>query len=358
MGKAASIKAWTGRAVRRTLRSLGVNGAPADLQARLGRLESQLDFLLNIAVGANVDLVDFDTYYCLMYKNDNLYERFTEQFRKGRDLREVTLALQSRGVPRHPCADLGCSEFQCLPDKFFLLARHYADNHIPFKVLDIGAHVGRFGLAMAAYLRSAGIAGKVVLYDAGTTAKLIPFNIAINGLQDIVSFEEVAVSDVDGAAVFHILPGYTDASGLKRLHADTFPKLVRTIAIRGLLQSFGPHANFIIKIDTEGFDSILIRSAKDLITASQTSLVFEFTPRLFADRDDAQQFLGELLDRFALVDVGTPVEPHKNRRFTAAMVPALVDEVSGHEFGYTDILAVPLHLPRADALLGLIARLR
>ena len=93
-----------------------------------------------LLINRKIDLVEYDLFYALMFKNDNLYAFINEKY-KNRNLVDL-------GEKKYPNKKLEICETLITNPKHtvYILLSHLISNKIDFHILDIGAHVGVFSL--------------------------------------------------------------------------------------------------------------------------------------------------------------------------------------------------------------------
>jgi FkbM family methyltransferase len=137
-------------------------------------------------------------------------------------------------------------------------------------VLDIGAQIGCFSLAVATRLDGA----TVHAYEASpSTARWLTRNVAYNGLADRVRAQAVAVSDHDGTLD---LADNVHASALNGLTSTTGSLVTvpcRTFA--GVVADAGGRVD-LVKLDTEGAEYAIVLGSEPGDWAGVQTLVMEY----------------------------------------------------------------------------------
>lgn len=141
--------------------------------------------------------------------------------------------------------------------------------HTTMVLFDIGAHFGVFSLAAAHF------GGNAVAVDPSPTAtRMVETLAGLNGFKNNIRIMRAAVSDVNGAmdmlssGVFS--DGYFKAAK-GRLKAELTE--TKTVTIDQMTIQFGPPTH--IKIDVEGYETAVLRGAKDTLS--------RFSPLLFLE---------------------------------------------------------------------------
>lgn len=140
-------------------------------------------------------------------------------------------------------------------------------------VLDIGANVGDWTLAMALRVGAGGrvLAFEPVPYLAETIAKTARIN-----RKDQVEVHNLALSATDGTAEFSVEQGNSGGSRLGRMEGDFAMTTVPTRRLDSLL-SERPDIDRIdfIKIDVEGHELEVLEGARASLTRFQPPLILE-----------------------------------------------------------------------------------
>jgi len=139
-------------------------------------------------------------------------------------------------------------------------------------VLDIGANVGWF-VGTAAPL--VGPTGRVVAFEPQPAiAAMLRETIAINGL-DHVELHQVALSDKDGEATFHVMKGNSGAARLggASFEGDWAPLTVQTRNAAEVLAELRLGPVRMIKIDVEGHEETVIRASQSYLDRNPPDIV-------------------------------------------------------------------------------------
>jgi FkbM family methyltransferase len=225
-------------------------------------------------------------------------------------------------------------------------------------VLDVGAHVGAFGLKIASFLRTAALPGRVVCFEPGTAGELLPHNVVLNGLANRVRVEALAISDLTGLDVLHITPGNTDSDSLVGESSRSYDKIVPTVRVDDYVKEHVPTGGLIVKLDTEGLEPRLIASMAELRPDRSVVTVFEFMPWRYADGRFGLDLLESLREECALFDLHYAPRVSRVDSIEPNHFSSFISRVRGRPFGYTDVLAIPNQLPGAIELIDRLAGLR
>lgn len=129
-------------------------------------------------------------------------------------------------------------------------------------ILDIGAHIGSFSIAVSRYCPEA----RIEAFEASaTTARYLTANIAANGLEDRVHVHNVAVAGSAGTVEFIDNGAGSVHNGMVSPERAK-PVKVPSITFTQAASTAGPHID-LVKIDAEGaeYDFILASSPDDWV---------------------------------------------------------------------------------------------
>lgn len=122
--------------------------------------------------------------------------------------------------------------------------------------LDIGANIGSYTI-----LASKVCGARTVAFEPDpATAAALRRNIAANAIEDLVTVQQTALGDQEGAISFTV---GKDAMNHVATANDT---AVQTVAVCRL-DSLGPFDPTVIKMDAEGFEAQIVRGAPDTFAA-------------------------------------------------------------------------------------------
>lgn len=130
-------------------------------------------------------------------------------------------------------------------------------------VLDIGAKVGIYTVFLA---RAAGSGSKVISFEPSpTVAARLRENIALNGFEDRVEVEGVALGAKDGEAELSVpLTNFGGASLIRpRLRGGSHK--VRQRALANFLKGSDAFERVVLKIDVEGYEDRVLRPMFDTL---------------------------------------------------------------------------------------------
>jgi len=138
-------------------------------------------------------------------------------------------------------------------------------------VLDIGANVGWFSVISST---AVGPTGSVHAFEPQPAiAAMLRASLAMNSI-DNVSVHEVALSDKNGGADFHVLAGNFGAGRLADVTGDKWSTIrVRTVEASAYLSSLKlPHVR-LVKIDVEGHEEVVFNNALKFFEQNRPDVV-------------------------------------------------------------------------------------
>ena len=198
------------------------------------------------------------------------------------------LLYAERGVPIWlgdqcvRCAVNAAPRFSNEPDqveKRMLMARLFENLSAGDLFLDVGSHIGLY--AIGAALR-VGDAGRVIAFEARpATAVKLARNVALNGLSDRIEIHEVTLSSTGGMSDAPKKEWTSSERRERRLKVRTVP----------LDYYFEPRRRTVAKIDVDGEELAVLRSASRLLASSAVVFV-ELNPTAW--RPDVETVWHEL----------------------------------------------------------------
>lgn len=181
-------------------------------------------------------------------------------------------------------------------------------------VVDIGANVGQFSLWAAKKVAPTGI---VLAFEPEPTsfAKLAK-NVEINAT-GIVKFENMAIADFDGEAIFNFNAADHDNQGqgsLARLSCHRRTHRVRCLTLDTLIAERDIKQIDVLKIDTQGAEMRVLTGAKGVIERDRPAVLLRCHEDKCQEMQDAtvdiQQFLlDKYYDLFKIVPWSTKLLP-------------------------------------------------
>jgi FkbM family methyltransferase len=352
-----------------------------------------------------IDLVDFEGLKLFMFRHDSLYDTAIPEARKNQSLPQYQQFIRQHGYPPSVVGPENVGKLSQARFGVYLFMHHLWQQGVDFTVLDIGSHIGEFSLKMGNCIRTFGQANRVIAFEPTEVGELMRYSIELNGLGDIVKHEDVAVSESDGLMLFAYTPGFSDGAhivredprskggfahlgnfwrnalkgkslrgkavsiskALKRVLRTFTPAnrriatrnlIVRSVDILSYLEQHHCDQNLFVKIDIEGFDSVVIDRLLQLLPTRLVSIIFEFAPNWgLGGVDEARAYLERLCLCFYLFDLFYASNPTRFNRIDPAEIDRFLAEVVAREFGYTDLFLLDKRTPECDQLLHRLSSL-
>jgi len=351
-------------------------------------------------VNKRIDLVDFGDLKLFMLEDDNLYCVAVPENRKHQNLENFQKTILTNG----PCSSSVTPDnvTQVTSSRYgvFVVMHHLWANKVDFDVLDVGSHIGDFGLKAGSFIRTCRAKSKVITFDPSEAGALVPYSIELNRLENVVKHEMLAVSDINGLSLFKYRPGHAEEGvitganqnavalanvWLKRIRQlplwRRFPAYVQLgySAMRRLIQSGRIAtgyslitrcvdileyvkqnrlaANLFVKVDIEGYDPCVIDRLLSLLPERVLFIIFEFTPIRFNVRLEAVGYLEKLSRAFHIFDLYYCPNPTRFTQIASDKLSSFVDEVGSRPQGYTDVFLLDKRTPACEQLLERLAKL-
>jgi FkbM family methyltransferase len=229
-----------------------------------------------------------------------------------------------------------------------LLAAWYAAE-MPTAFLDIGSNIGTDSIRVAKLSRLIGRRFPIIAFEPGVNAALVPRTLKLNGLDDLVTFEEMCVSNSDKPTLLFGEDGTSVNNRIvnRRPDKEGFSKLVRSTTLDAYLDSPELRDRHpIAKIDTQGAEWLIWQGMKETATSRQMSFIMEFVPWALQRVVRPAKFLDELASSFLLFNLRydrrefVPIEHFRDFLASAQQPPH-----------WTDILCISRRLPSAPQLI-------
>lgn len=313
-------------------------------------LQEQVTSLRNgIQAGRQVDLVDFGQLRVFMYVDDMGYRVIPPEYKNNvsgpvdRDLSQPARTPQERyDDPGEPLISL--------------LLSHYWVHGLEFAYLDVGCQYGTSAMATAQVILASGRRNPVFAFDPGTAGALVPFNLVLNGMEDRVTFEAVAISNHNLPGIVYAEAGQSENNRIvnRDLRTEAVSRVIRCKTVDQILTERGVATDLIVKLDTQGGEPEVFQGMERTLRERNVLCVSEFVPDAIATRVDPTDWLS-LLSRdfhfFDIVDNDMYLKrSHKLTPVDSAALPAFVSAVANRQPAYTDLLMVPRKLPGYAAL--------
>ena len=351
-------------------------------------------------VNKRIDLVDFDDLKLFMLEDDSLYAAAVPEIRKHQQVEDFQKSILAGGPTPSPVTADNVNQIKSSKHGVCVVMHHLWRNGVEFDVLDIGSHIGDFGLKAANFIRTHGKNSRVITFDPSEAGALVPYSIEINQLAGIAKHEMLAVSDLGGLALFQYRPGHSDEgvitganqsaaslastwikrfqrlpwrqrmlaylglgfSALKRLVnsgriVTSYSLIARCVDILDYLRRNQLEGSLFVKIDIEGHDPRVIDRLLNVLPERKLFIIFEFTPIRFAGAEAAVEYLRKLSADFHLFDLYYCPNPTRFNRLDPDQLGLFTAEVGERRHGYTDVFMLDKRTPACETLLERLALL-
>jgi FkbM family methyltransferase len=174
------------------------------------------------------------------------------------------------------------------------------------RVLDLGAHIGYFTLLAA---RAVGSTGRVYAFEPDpANYKFLCHNIALNGMQDIVTTVPKAVADTSGTRPFFAHPKHSVMSSFWGEGGSDGAVSVECTTVDDFLD--GCQID-VVKLDVEGAELDALRGMRGTLTnTSRLAIFVECNPTALAA---AGASVRELLDELDALELDVRVVDERQR---------------------------------------------
>lgn len=187
-----------------------------------------------------------------------------------------------------------CLVYTKIPDEVAITKlRSLSDEKTIF--LDIGANIGLYSLCLIDKV------SKVYAFEAHPrTAQLLKMNFLLNQLP-IEHIEQKAVADKIGQLSF---TDFSDGSPINAISEDTKNTVhVESISLDAFIQNnnFSKQNNFILKLDVEGAEHLVLEGARNLLTEYNVRAILfetfsEYSDKIIALLEALQYTINPIMD--------------------------------------------------------------
>jgi FkbM family methyltransferase len=218
--------------------------------------------------------------------------------------------------------------------EWFLYFNRYYESHLTKALkslvkedsvcLDVGANIGCHTLTMAHRARH----GRVYAFEPNPPIfERLMFNIRLNNLKNVIALN-LAISDNTGETSFFV-PDADDCNQGKcsMIFSQERGNIHEVKILASRARDLDALQNLdrcdVIKIDVEGFESVVIRELLEVINEFLPVIIFEYDTRNWSLAKASLQDVCGLLDRYVRVDLtqGTPVLPPGGRNCDVLCLP-------------------------------------
>lgn len=317
-------------------------------------LRAEIAHLRYMQTRLSVDLVRVGLVSLFMPINDNLYNSFVSPECKGLTIdkhRELSAAQRPPSL----------QNMRTDVTKLMLL---YTDTlyraGLGVHVVDVGAWVGDNAVQLARFAKLIGGPFRAECYDPSFAGALIPLNIELNGVADMVGYHPLGISLTGGMQHFRQIAGHTDSARLgsigryEGIGSGEDNYIIRTVTLGECLSPPHHFGHLIVLIDLDGIDADVVRQNRAAL--ADATIVVEFAPDQKQHTENgAGEFIRMLQETHTLFDVY--YLPRPTRGEIVGDPSNFAEVVRFRPWGYTDVLAVPHSLRVHDELKSTLSAL-
>jgi FkbM family methyltransferase len=303
-----------------------------------------------------VDLVNFGDLKFFVYIDDMMYSSIPDEMKNYQFSKKDAVKIESGNYNLLP--------EECKNNLYSILFGHYWRENLDFTLIDIGCPYGITAIINSHLIRCSHHNNRVIFFEPGLTAELIPHNIRINNVQNTVTFENVAVSDHNFPVIMWTTSSHTEGNRIVNRDPQMEDRsfVVNSTTLDDYIGHHKITTNFIVKIDTEGAEHEVYSGFIKTLKEKYCVCIWEFSPQFLSTRIDPLVFLTEISNNCSVFDLG---QDHFND-VTVTPVPVsgfkkFVADTLERQHQWTDILVVPRNIPGFDNLcrdLSSIGRLK
>lgn len=349
----------------------------AKIEAQLSNLETKyqtletrynnLEALFDYSIIKNIDLVSYfgDLYF--WYTKDKSYEWIDLG---SSTIKNYQLSEKDFSSPQIIKYDL-IQEYQdynlnklYLPEmelKNFLFLYLWLQK-IDFTYLDIGANMGTTTIPSAKFFQKHQQHNKIISFEPGIVYDLLKHSIKINRVSDLVTLENLAVSDRNSSVVIKSLLEHSESNSsidFREFCPDlrlASCQLVDSVRLDEYVEEKQIKNSLVVKIDTEGNDWQVIKGLEKLIPQQVVMIIVEYTPALMRKYIEPEEILSYLNEEYLLLNMLTLTPcPYWKCSLIGEEIDSFKEfaqQVEKFSRGWTDVLAIRRDLPNLDKLIA------
>lgn len=236
-------------------------------------------------------------------------------------------------------------------DILSMLIAWYLNEQIGTAFFDIGSNIGGDAIRIARLSRLIKQEFPITAFEPGLMGALLPHNLQLNGVVDLVRFEEKCVSNDSKPQILFGEAGATTNNRIvnRNITTESFSKIVNSITI----SEYMAEARFyrrhpVMKIDTQGAEWFIWNGLKEELPRRSISMVMELTPWALDVVVSTRRFLEEILESFYVIDLGYDRETFCP--ITADTLDERLRYVQQNAPYWTDLLCISRSLPSGQRL--------
>ena len=274
---------------------------------------------------------------------------------------DLITTLQSEEIKKNLGAEMCRQSIMTGRNVIPILLEHYWTHKLNVSFIDVGCQYGHESILTGLYLKKQQKTTPIYCFDIGRTRELMPFNIALNGMEDIISFYPIGISDKCGPIIVYWEPGYSETNRMANpdfgVPRESFSYVMPATTIDAFCMEHQIETNLIAKIDVEGSERRVLHGMRETLKSKMISYIFEYGPHNYSQESgQGLDFLQEVSRTHQLILVGwlegTGIGSSQQcLQISPEQLPKFAQYVSDHWGVWVDLLALPKNLPGMDEIL-------
>ena len=214
-------------------------------------------------------------------------------------------------------------------------------------ILDVGAYIGTFCLPAALCARAEGIDVRIHSFEPGPTDRILAINIDLNGLGDVITLHNAALTDFEGYTIYSFTEGGSIGGNVFQTPGETTQERIVPARTLDTITRDLPDPLFI-KLDTQGHEPRIFNGAKALVAAKRACWRIEFLKWSGQTKLGEETFAQMLMREFHVIEDGRPLPD-------MGAMDRLLEEVDTRPSRMTDLVLIPKDAPFTDRVLAAFA---
>jgi FkbM family methyltransferase len=262
---------------------------------------NKIFFIVDSTERRDIDLVNFRSCFSMyIYTNDLLYKSFPASY-KHHSLAQHIDDLQNHRIPNYS-DESGPINIENILKRIIKIYWKYS---IDFSVVEVGSQYGNDSLDVAAFIKKHGHVNKIYAFDCGMASNLCKYNFKLNLLDDIIQFEQKAVSNFSVPVQLFFDLEHSEDNHISRRWSEEGKGLPSYVVDSITLDDYfkNDKKDYIFKIDTQGTEPLVFQGMKKLFETKPT-IIFEFTPWVVESLSiDPVEFLNSISDTMIIFNL-------------------------------------------------------
>lgn len=219
-----------------------------------------------------IDLVNFpNKFSAFMYSNDQIYKEIPDEMKHYNQSSHIN-DLKCKRKPNY-------SPYNDVLEPINLFERImeiYWNHSIDFSIIDVGSSYGLLSMEWATFIKKNNHHNRVFAFDCGVASVLCDYNIRLNLLNDLTTFERKAVTNNSLPQQVFFESSHSEDNHITRRRDENLSSyIVDGITLDEYFKN--DDQNHVIKIDTQGAEPLVFEGMK-LLFSKRPPVLFEFTP--------------------------------------------------------------------------------